>query len=70
MGHRRVSPLGVIARYRPLSPVIAATVRILTLLRRVARKSARWADQDRRTQRKPMWLMPVSTICGRRAAGR
>ena len=23
-----------------------------------------------RTQRKPMWLMPVSTICGRRAAGR
>jgi hypothetical protein len=22
------------------------------------------------TQRKPMWLIPVSTICGRRAAGR
>ena len=29
--------------------------------------------QDKRgltTQRKPMWLMPVSIICGRRAAGR
>ncbi len=25
---------------------------------------------QRLTQRKPMWLMPVSTICGRRAAGR
>src|SRR5207253_251436 len=24
----------------------------------------------RATQRKPMWLIPVSTICGRRAAGR
>ena len=24
----------------------------------------------RRTQRKPMWLVPVSIICGRRAAGR
>jgi hypothetical protein len=24
----------------------------------------------RRTQRNPMWLIPVSTICGRRAAGR
>ena len=24
----------------------------------------------RTTQRKPMWLMPVSIICGRRAAGR
>ena len=26
--------------------------------------------QGRVTQRKPMWLMPVSIICGRRAAGR
>jgi len=25
---------------------------------------------QRLTQRKPMWLIPVSTICGRRAAGR
>ena len=28
------------------------------------------APEGRRTQRRPMWLMPVSTICGRRAAGR
>ena len=27
-------------------------------------------DSGRTTQRKPMWLMPVSIICGRRAAGR
>ena len=28
------------------------------------------ATSYRLMQRKPMWLMPVSTICGRRAAGR
>ena len=28
------------------------------------------AAARRETQRKPMWLMPVSIICGRRAAGR
>lgn len=26
--------------------------------------------RGRSTQRNPMWLVPVSTICGRRAAGR
>jgi len=32
--------------------------------------SARGYDSGRSTQRNPMWLIPVSTICGRRAAGR
>ena len=32
--------------------------------------AARGGGRQRVTQRKPMWLMPVSTICGRRAAGR
>ena len=31
---------------------------------------ARGRAHERTTQRKPMWLIPESTICGRRAAGR
>ena len=66
MGHRRVSPLGVIARdarYRRDRADSYAAPACRVQIRTVG-------SQDRRTQRKPMWLIPVSTICGRRAAGR
>ena len=33
-------------------------------------RERRLTRPHRTTQRKPMWLMPVSIICGRRAAGR
>ena len=38
--------------------------------RRRRRRRDAQSGRSSRTQRKPTWLMPVSTICGRRAAGR
>ena len=52
-------PLRVIDGKEPASTAAAA-----------APRARAHGDGSVLTQRKPTWLMPVSTICGRRAAGR
>jgi hypothetical protein len=53
--------LPVSRRARSSQPVAASCVRARSLPLGVS---------ESRLQRKPMWLMPVSIMCGRRAAGR